>query len=122
MMVSNSVGRPSSFQPQVERLCRTCAIDTNIAEFFNVAVSTVYERKKEFGEFFRRMPAGKIVRLTNEAVIRQGRKYVYGLDGSHIAEVRRLMGKRDFITLLPNMAKHDGEDEPQLLPEVCDPV
>lgn len=47
--------------------------------------------------------AGKIVRLTNEAVIGQGRKYVYGLDGSNIAEVRRLMGKRDFMLLLPNM-------------------
>ncbi|MFF0919433.1 hypothetical protein ACFYE8_07000 [Rhizobium leguminosarum] len=82
--------------------------------------------KKEFGESFRRMPAGKIVRLTNEAVIGQGRKYVYGLDSSDIAEVRRLMGKRDFITLLPNMTKHDGENDPQLmlddLPDVIKPL
>lgn len=65
--------------------------------------------RKEFSEDFRRMPAGKIVRLTNEVVIGQGRKYVYGLDGSNVAELRRLMGKRDFMTLLPNMTKHDGE-------------
>ncbi|MVO95095.1 helix-turn-helix domain-containing protein [Rhizobium leguminosarum bv. phaseoli] len=61
--VSNSVGRPSSFQPeyvdQVERLCRTGAIDTDIAEFFNVAVSTVYEWKIAYPEFSEAIKRGK---------------------------------------------------------------
>ncbi|MBY5810714.1 helix-turn-helix domain-containing protein [Rhizobium leguminosarum] len=61
--VSNSVGRPSSFQPeyvdQVERLCRTGAIDTDIAEFFNVAVSTVYEWKNAYPEFSEPIKRGK---------------------------------------------------------------
>ncbi|WP_180608152.1 DUF4238 domain-containing protein [Agrobacterium vitis] len=65
--------------------------------------------REEFSHDFRRMPAGKIDRLTNEAIIGQGRKYIYGLDASNIAEVRRLMGKRDFTTLLPNVTKRDGE-------------
>ncbi|MCJ8521761.1 hypothetical protein ABID21_004930 [Pseudorhizobium tarimense] len=88
--------------------------------------------KGDFGIAFRRLAAGKIVRLTNEAVIGQGRKYVYGLDGSNIAEVRRLMGKRDFMTLLPNMTKHNGPTEPlpeppegwdpQSLPDLSEPL
>ncbi|TBA11036.1 terminase (plasmid) [Rhizobium ruizarguesonis] len=61
--VSNSVGRPTSFQPeyvdQVERLCRTGAIDTDIAEFFNVAVSTVYEWKTAYPEFSEAIKRGK---------------------------------------------------------------
>ena len=61
--MSNSVGRPSSFQPeyieQVERLCRTGAIDTDIAEFFNVAVSTVYEWKNAYPEFSEAIKRGK---------------------------------------------------------------
>lgn len=61
--VSNPVGRPTSFQPeyvdQVERLCRTGAIDTDIAEFFNVAVSTVYEWKLAFPEFSEAIKRGK---------------------------------------------------------------
>ncbi|WP_410001479.1 helix-turn-helix domain-containing protein [Rhizobium leguminosarum] len=61
--MSNSVGRPSSFQreyvDQVERLCRTGAIDTDIAEFFNVAVSTVYEWKNAYPEFSEALNAGR---------------------------------------------------------------
>ncbi|MCJ8057178.1 DUF4238 domain-containing protein [Shinella curvata] len=66
--------------------------------------------QKDFGEWFRRMPTGKIVRATNEAVIGQGRKYVYGIDGANIAEVRRLMGKREYMTLLPTMTKKEGDE------------
>ncbi|MEY9375974.1 helix-turn-helix domain-containing protein [Rhizobium leguminosarum] len=61
--MTNTVGRPSSFQPeyvdQVERLCRTGAIDTDIAEFFNVAVSTVYEWKIAYPEFSEAIKRGK---------------------------------------------------------------
>ncbi|NEJ15498.1 hypothetical protein GR211_22025 [Rhizobium leguminosarum] len=61
--MTNTVGRPTSFQPeyvdQVERLCRTGAIDTDIAEFFNVAVSTVYEWKNAFPEFSEAIKRGK---------------------------------------------------------------
>ncbi|TAV00341.1 terminase [Rhizobium ruizarguesonis] len=44
---------------QVERLCRTGAIDTDIAEFFNVAVSTVYEWKTAYPEFSEAIKRGK---------------------------------------------------------------
>lgn len=74
--------------------------------------------QKDFGEWFRRMPTGKIVRSTNEAVIGQGRKYVCGLDGSNIAEVRRLMGKRDYMTLLPTMTKKEGDEARALISQV----
>jgi hypothetical protein len=43
----------------VERLCRTGAIDTDIAEFFNVAVSTVYEWKIAYPEFSEAIKRGK---------------------------------------------------------------
>lgn len=58
--------------------------------------------QREFSASFRRLPVGKIVRLTNEAVIGQARRSVYGLDAANIAEVRRLMGKRDYFTALPS--------------------
>ncbi|WP_416408570.1 DUF4238 domain-containing protein [Agrobacterium rosae] len=57
--------------------------------------------KERFSENFRRMPVGKIVRLFNDAVVGQGRKNVYGTDNSNIAEVRRMMGKREYISLIP---------------------
>jgi Protein of unknown function (DUF4238) len=56
---------------------------------------------QEFSKRFRREPLGRVVRLTNEAVVGQGRKYVYGLDGSNIAYVRRMMGKREYVKLIP---------------------
>jgi hypothetical protein len=43
----------------VERLCRTGAIDTDIAEFFNIAVSTVYEWKIAYPEFSEAIKRGK---------------------------------------------------------------
>lgn len=59
--------------------------------------------KQGFSQRFRSMPIGKIVRLTNEAVIGQGRKNVYAVDAENIAEVRRMMGKREYMTLIPKM-------------------
>jgi hypothetical protein len=38
---------------------------------------------------------GKLIRSMNDAVIGQAKKYVYSLDRSSLAEVRRLMGKRE---------------------------
>jgi hypothetical protein len=48
-----------------------------------------------WAEKFTAWPAGKIVRDVNEAVIGQGRKYVYAVDKANFAEVKRLMGKRE---------------------------
>lgn len=59
--------------------------------------------KADFSKRFRNMPVGKIVRLTNEAVIGQGRKNVYAIDSENIAEVRRIMGKREYMTFIPKI-------------------
>jgi hypothetical protein len=48
-----------------------------------------------------RMPVGKVVRLVNDAVIGQGRKWVYGVDHSQLSEVRRRFGKRDYLSFVP---------------------
>lgn len=57
---------------------------------------------------------GKIVRTVNEVVIGQARKYVYSVDASNAAEVRRRMGKLAAPSLIDNMAR-DLDDEQQRL-------
>ncbi len=59
---------------------------------------------EDFSERFRRTPVGKIVRWTNDAVIGQGRKSVYGLNRDNAAEVKRRMGKRDYMLPIPRDA------------------
>ena len=46
---------------QVERLCRVGAIDEDIAQFFGVAVSTVYKWKNDFPEFSEAIKRGKSI-------------------------------------------------------------
>ena len=43
------------------------------------------------------------MREINKLVVGQARKYVYAVDGSHLAEVRREMGKRLPPTILGPM-------------------
>lgn len=57
---------------------------------------------EDFSVKFRQIPIGKVVRLTNEAVVGQGRRHVYGVDGSNTSDVRRLMGKREYMTIIPD--------------------
>ena len=56
---------------------------------------------KSYMDTVQRKPIGRMIRNMNDAVIGQGRKYVYATDATPIAEVRRRMGKRDYLTLLP---------------------
>lgn len=49
----------------------------------------------DYAQMFLNMPTGRLVRAVNDAVIGQARKYVYALDASNVAEVRRGMGKKE---------------------------
>lgn len=49
----------------------------------------------DYANAFCQQPVGKIVRLVNQDAIGQGRKYVYALDGTASAQVRREMGRRE---------------------------
>lgn len=60
--------------------------------------------RDEFGKWFRRTPVAMIVRQANDAVIGQGRRSVYAFDGEIEAEVKRRMGKRDYMLPIPRDA------------------
>ncbi|WP_442577833.1 DUF4238 domain-containing protein [Mesorhizobium sp. ASY16-5R] len=47
----------------------------------------------------------KVIRLFNDAVIGQGRKFVYGVDGRNLAKVRRLMGTREYMQFVSGRMK-----------------
>lgn len=57
------VGRPSSYKPefanQATKLCLLGATDVDIADFFQVAVSTVYKWKHDYPEFSEALKSGK---------------------------------------------------------------
>lgn len=59
----SKVGRPSSFKPefveQAKKLCALGATDVEMADFFDVAVSTFYKWKNEFPQFSEALKAGK---------------------------------------------------------------
>lgn len=57
--------------------------------------------RKEFGDRVRAVPAGRLLRETNDAVIGQGRRSVYAFDEESTREVKRRMGKRDYMLPLP---------------------
>jgi len=56
-------GRPSSFKPefveQAKKLCLLGATDVDIADFFQVAVSTIYKWKHDHPEFSEALKSGK---------------------------------------------------------------
>lgn len=59
----------------------------------------------DFAKQFASLPAGKIVREVNKLVVGQARKYVYAVDGSHLAYVRREMGKLTPPTILRSVLR-----------------
>lgn len=59
----------------------------------------------DFAKQLASLPAGRIVREVNKMVVGQARKYVYAVDGSHLAYVRREMGKQPPPTILGSMLK-----------------
>jgi hypothetical protein len=62
-MAKAARGRPSSFKPefieQAQKLCQLGATDVEMADFFEVAVSTFYKWKNEFPEFSEALKTGK---------------------------------------------------------------
>ncbi len=58
-----NVGRPTSYDPdfvrQAEKLCELGATDTDLADFFEVAISTVYLWKTKHPEFSEALKIGK---------------------------------------------------------------
>lgn len=56
-------GRPSSYNPafvrQAQQLCRLGATDQEIADFFEVHVSTIYRWKAEHSDFCEALKSGK---------------------------------------------------------------
>lgn len=61
----SQAGRPSSYLPeyatQAEKLCLLGATDVEIADFFEIAVSTFYKWKHEHSEFSEAIKGGKEV-------------------------------------------------------------
>ncbi|WP_280139972.1 DUF4238 domain-containing protein [Rhizobium sp. Leaf391] len=55
----------------------------------------------EFGEAVRRIPIGRIVREVNDGVIGGGRRSVYAADEQSTTEVKKRMGKRDYMLPFP---------------------
>lgn len=49
------------FAPQAEKLCKLGAIDTELADFFEVDVSTIERWKKEHQEFGEALKRGKLI-------------------------------------------------------------
>jgi hypothetical protein len=62
-MAKAKTGRPSSYKPefakQVTKLCLLGATDADIADFFGVAISTIYKWKHEYPEFSEAQKSGK---------------------------------------------------------------
>lgn len=62
-MTKAKTGRPSSYKPefaaQATKLCLLGATDVDIADFFQVAVSTIYKWKHDHPEFSEALKTGK---------------------------------------------------------------
>jgi hypothetical protein len=62
-MADKPIGRPSSFKPeycqQATELCLSGATDAELANTFDVAVSTIYKWKHDYPEFSEALKAGK---------------------------------------------------------------
>lgn len=64
-------GRPTKYKPeyciQAEKLCKKGFIDTEIADFFGVAISTLYKWKLEQPQFSDALKVGK--RFSDDKVV-----------------------------------------------------
>lgn len=62
-MAENKGGRPTKYKPdfarQAEKLCAKGFIDEELADFFGVAVSSIYEWKSKHPEFSEAIKRGK---------------------------------------------------------------
>jgi hypothetical protein len=81
-------GRPtkylSEYDIQVQKLCRLGATDKEIADFFDVAESTIYLWKLKEPSFSEALKKGKIESDMNVANSLYNRAKGYDVDGKHI--------------------------------------
>ena len=93
------MARPTSFRPefveQAEKLCRLGAIDTEMADFFDVAESTLYLWKTTHPEFSEAIKRGKLEADANMADRLYQRAMGYAHAETHVSNYRRA------ITLTP---------------------
>lgn len=89
MESKNKGGRPSKFDPkmldQVEKLCMLGATDKEMADFFNVAESTLHLWKQEHPEFSEALRRGKEEADANVASRLYARAIGYEHDDVHIS-------------------------------------
>lgn len=86
-----AIGRPSSFNPayceQVEKLCKLGATDEQIAEFFDVAVATIYNWKNKHPEFVEAIKNGKVIAdmQVSNSLFRRAVGYEMPDTGKHVS-------------------------------------
>ena len=65
----NKGGRPSKYKPefvaQAEKLTKIGAIDTEVADFFGIVVSTLFEWKEKYPKFSEALKRGKEIADTS---------------------------------------------------------
>ena len=86
------MARPTSFRPefveQAEKLCRLGAIDTEMADFFDVAESTLYLWKTTHPEFSEAIKRGKLTADANVADRLYQRAMGYAHEETHVSNYR----------------------------------
>ncbi|WP_413709230.1 DUF4238 domain-containing protein [Rhizobium sp. Rhizsp82] len=61
----------------------------------------------QIADHIQKMAVGRLIRQINEVVIGQGRRSVYAFDEESTREVKRTMGKRDYMSPLPRSMMGD---------------
>lgn len=72
-------------------------VDGHLAIPLSPRLVFVAVMNRDFGAHMRRTALSKLIRNINDAVIGQGRRSVYAYDDESTREVKRRMGKRDYM-------------------------
>tara|TARA_Y100000310_G_scaffold239895_1_gene243646 strand:- start:664 stop:1131 length:468 start_codon:yes stop_codon:yes gene_type:complete len=93
-------GRPTKYKPeydeQARKLCLLGAIDTELADFFNVVESTIHKWKLEFPSFSESLNKGKLIANANVAAALYGR--AIGYDYEEVKTETSADGKKVTVT------------------------
>ncbi len=98
-------GRPTSYKPefaaQAAKLCRLGAIDRELADFFNVAQSTLYKWKRAIPEFAQALKEGKqhADAQVAEALYRRATGYAH--PDVHVSSYQGTITVTDVVTHYP---------------------
>lgn len=99
------VGRPTKykeeFNEQVVKLCKLGATDNEIADFFQVDVSTINNWKTDYPEFFESIKAGKVEADSNVASSLYHRAIGYSHDDVDIRVVDKEIVETPLIKHYP---------------------